>query len=179
MVFLVVGPGLAGWSHHVYFDPRSFRPGWLEEVHGGSRGLSPNWGIPWLLWLRTVHSLLFDDNFLNGNGRGGRNVPVRSRNLSVDPFFWFLWSKMWKLLSALPGTDIDWETRPYLDLSSALLADWVLNLISLLTLPSPPIMVFVIWTVPPSPICSCSRLYHQRRQLVYIFMPDCCLIQQN
>ena len=36
--------------------------------------------------------------------------------------------------------------------SSTLLAEGVLNLISLLTLPSPPITVLVMWTVPPSPV---------------------------
>ena len=87
LVFLVVSPGEAGRSHHVYFYPRSFPPGRLVDLHGGSRGLSPSFGLDWLFWLLIVHSFLFDDNFFNGNGRCGRNVPVRSRYLSVDPFF--------------------------------------------------------------------------------------------
>ena len=87
MVFLVVSPGVAGRSHHVYFDPRSLSPGWLLDLHGGSRGLSPSFCLAGLFWLLIVHSFLFDDNFFNGNGRCGRNVPVRSRYLSVDPFF--------------------------------------------------------------------------------------------
>ena len=43
----------------------------------------------------------------------------------------------------------------YLGLSAVtLLSDWARNLISLRTLPSPPMMVLVMCTVPPSPICS-------------------------
>ena len=162
LVFFIISPGGGGVgrSHHVYFDSRSFTMR-LLDVDGGSGSLSSSSCFSFC-FARTgiLHSFLFDDNFLYGNGRCGGNVPVRSRDLSVDPFFWFLiWSKIVKLPSRLPGPDIDWETtaRPHLDLSSARLADWVLNLISLLTLPSPAIMVFVMWTVPPSPICSCSR----------------------
>ena len=75
-------------SHHVNFDPRSSTTRRLVDVDGGSGGRSSGFCLGFcFVRAGILHSFLFDDNFLYGNGRGGRNVPVRSRYLSVDPFF--------------------------------------------------------------------------------------------
>ena len=128
LVFFIASPSLAGRSDHVYFDSRSLTTSRLVDVDGGRGGLSSSLCFTGAgAGTGLLHSLLFDDNFLYGDGRGGRNVPVRSRYLSVDPFF--RRSKIVKLLSVLPGrhcpapTLIERQGRPHLDLSSALLAD--------------------------------------------------------
>ena len=87
-------------SDHVYFDSRSFTTRRLVEVDGGSGGLSSRLCFTGA-GTGVLHSFLFDDNFLYCDGRCGRNVTVRSRYLSVDPFF--LGSKIVKLLSVLPA----------------------------------------------------------------------------
>ena len=86
MVFLVVRPGVAGRSDQVYFDSRSLPSSWLVDVDSGSGGLSSSLCFAGA-GAGILRSFLFDDNFLYGNGRCGGNVPVMSRDLSVDPFF--------------------------------------------------------------------------------------------